>query len=124
MVEKEESALHLMHSTPQEYLKSRQEMFRKSYAVKAQIRSAYNPSLHQGTFSTSDDAPQNIPRLIGLPLTTGATMREMKPPGEVKSLAPEPLGGFGSHISSRFLLSDAAKVMPAEGCKGCLGYTA
>ena len=121
VVDREESAVRLVHFTLQEYLNSRSEMFQNSYAVMAEVCLTYlnfdcikklrpapritHPMLHMNEQSSPalDDALQKYPFLEHASRFWGPYARNETTQG-IKSLALQLLNEFDSHISAHLLV--------------------
>ena len=103
-VDREESAVRLVHFTLQEYLNSRSGMFQNPYAVMAEVCLTYlNFDCIRELSPVSDDAPQKYPFLEHASNYWGYYARSETTDG-VKSLGLQLLGGFDSHISAVLFL--------------------
>ena len=121
VVDREESAVRLVHFTLQEYLNSRSETFRNPYAVMAEVCLTYlnfdcirklqpapskiRPGYYRYRESSPalDDALQKYPFLEHASRFWGPYARNETTQG-IKSLALQLLDGFDSHISAHLLL--------------------
>jgi len=103
-VDREESAVRLVHFTLQEYLNSCSEMFQNPYAVMAEVCLTYlNFDCIRELSPVSDDAPQKYPFLEHASSYWGYYARSETTEG-VKSLALRLLDEFDSHISAKVFL--------------------
>jgi len=102
-VDREESAVRLVHFTLQEYLNSRSEMFQNPYAAMAEVCLTYlNFDCIREITPSLDDTPQ-YPFLEHASSYWGYYARSETTEG-VKSLALQLLDGFDSHISAALFL--------------------
>jgi len=103
-VDREESAVRLVHFTLQEYLNSRSEMFQNPYAVMAEVCLTYlNFDCIRELSPVLDYAPQDYPFLEHASSYWGQYARS-ETTESVKSLALRVLDRFDSHILAKVFL--------------------